>query len=576
MVRLATGIFITILLLSAGYIAAQIDSARQTAVSVTASYGMQIAESYAKKLDTDQMERFLQEPVESDLYWSIRAELNAFRERIGATYIYTLALDQQGHAAIMIDGLPPGSEMASAIGEETEVEPEHAALLRSGRAASSDLADDGEFGTLVTSYAPIMKPDGTVIGVLGIDTDADVINSMAAASLRNSMPIFIGMGVFTLIAVLIAGLLLYHALRPLQWITRSVELIADSKFSEAARVMERHRVRSRNEVGVMYRHVAHMSERLNGLIRHIVTNIGEASTVIAEDAAVLSHDANRLVAENAEVQQAARQAGAGTASQSAASHESARAMEEVSGTLQRIAESSLAANDASAQALESAERGRGMTVELGAQMQSIAGAADDTARRITVLQANTSRIDSAVQAITAIAAQTKILALNAAIEAARAGDHGKGFAVVSSEIHKLADSAGHAAGSIEEMLRQIERESMEIARAMQRSTTELEIGRQLSDEVENALVNIVSMFRMVSGQIQEISAGTEQLSASAEQVGASINEIAHIAQRSADQLGRIGEQTDRQHERVERVSQAAERLNQMTAKLNNTVKGVTI
>ncbi|GFN31374.1 hypothetical protein [Paenibacillus xylaniclasticus] len=135
--RLTMGMLLPILLLSSGYIAVQVDSSKQTAVSVIASYGMQIAESYSKKLDIDQMERFLQDPTQSDLYWSIRAELNELREQIGAAYVYTVALDEHHKATIMIDGLPPESEQASDIGEATEIEPEQALLLTSGQAAAS-------------------------------------------------------------------------------------------------------------------------------------------------------------------------------------------------------------------------------------------------------------------------------------------------------------------------------------------------------------------------------------------------------------------------------------------------------
>ncbi|GFN31375.1 methyl-accepting chemotaxis protein [Paenibacillus xylaniclasticus] len=412
--------------------------------------------------------------------------------------------------------------------------------------------------------------------MLGIDINAAAVKSMASESLKKSTPYFIGMGVLTLIAIFIVGYLLFRALRPLRWITQSVELIADSKFAEANHIMKQHQIRSRDEIGTMYQYVANMSERLNGLIRNIVTNIGVASTVIADDARLLSHDAARLVQQNAEVREAARQVETGTESQRAVSRESARAMEGVNVTLQKISESSRLANDASAQALVSAEHGSEMTNGLGAQIQLIAGATSDTAERVAVLQANADQIHAAIQTITGIAAQTQILALNASIEAARAGEHGRGFAVVSSEIHKLADHAGQAVGSIGEMLKQIENESIEIAHAMQRSTIEVDKGQQLSSQLQNALADVVSMFRIVSDQIQEITAGTGQLSASAEQVGASISEIAHIAQQSADRMKLIGEQTDSQHERVQRVSQAAEHLNNMTSKLQGTVKEVTV
>jgi methyl-accepting chemotaxis protein len=577
-VRIALQVMIVLLILSGGYIWLQVTSARNAAVEVIAEHAVHIGESYLQDghLDVGDLQAFLARPAEDETYWSMRAELDRFRTEIGAMYVYIFRIDDHLRSYIMIDGQPPESDVASPINEETEVSEAETRQLLAGRSTASSLVEDPLYGFYVSSYVPIKGEDGSLIAVLGIDTNASLVHRIADGIIRDSVPFFLAMVAFALLSIALIVWLLFRALRPLKRMVDGAEHIAAGDFEAANRLLQAHPVRSLDEIGAMYRVMAQMSDKLNAIVRGMVSGVVQTADRLVAAAEGTAKEARDLLDWTMKVRQAADRVADGTSAQRAGTEETAQAMEETALAIQRITEASVVVADASANALGSAEAGGQLIESMGEQIAAISASTEETVQRVVQLRSRSQAIEEAIGEISGIAGQTKLLALNAAIEAAHAGAHGAGFAVVAGEVRKLADQVALAAGRVAALLGDIHHETLSISEAMKRNAEEVKAGQARSGQVRAAFADIVEKFRDVSGHIQDISAAAEQLSASAEEVTATVADIASVAKESNEQALHIQEQTDKQLHSVRRVADAAEALNEAVHQLRDAVRNIRI
>jgi methyl-accepting chemotaxis protein len=599
-IRIAIQVIFVVLIMSAGFVWLQTVNAKNTAVRVITAHGEHIGESYAKFIDVGQLERFLgqfaeafpnyidqgkvMEPEEleasspglGETYRAIRGQLDRFRTEIGALYVYIYRYDEENHAFIMIDGQPPGSDAASPVNEETDIDAEDTALLLAGRPASSSIVDDEAYGLYASSYVPIKRADGSLVAVLGIDIEASLVEAIAGDIVRDSVPYFALMIVFALLGTGIVVWAIVRALRPLRRMVAGAEKIAAGDFQTANRLLRETPVRSLNEIGAMYRVMANMSDSLSALVRGMVSDVARIADRLVGASESLAKESGELLDWSARVREAADLVADGTTTQRASSEESARAMEEAAASIQRITEASVVVAEAADQALGSAETGREMIESLNGQIRAVSAATEDAVWRTEQLRSRSNEIGEAIAGISRVADQTKLLALNAAIEASRAGEHGAGFAVVAREVRKLAEEAAVLTERVAALLGDIRNESERISEAMLRNSVEVKMGEEQSGRLREAFADIVEKFRMVSRHIQDISAAAVELSAGAEEVAASVSEIARIARGSNEQALQIREQTEKQQQSARRVADAASELNAAVRRLRDSVQNIRI
>ncbi|UQZ84673.1 Methyl-accepting chemotaxis protein McpB [Paenibacillus konkukensis] len=574
--RIAAAVMAVMIVLSAGYLYMQVRNTETAAEKVIASYGIRMADSYSKQLDAARLEQFMKNPEENDTYWSIRQEMDLFRKEIGALYVYVVRIDESRRPLIMIDGQPKDSDAASPINEVTDISPESVDVLLKGETTSSPIIDNPQYGKYISSYAPIVRADGSVIGVLGIDTDAAVVDSIAASVIKDGIPYYVLLILMTLAGLGLVAWVLVRALSPLKWIVSGAESIAVGELGRASQLLQDHPVRSSDEIGAVYQAMTQMSSGLNAIIGKIVSNISQTSEQLVLSSDRFTAEAQQVLEMNTRVNKAVGRVADGAQAQSLSSDESSRSMEEMATAIQRISEASLTVSDASLKALENAETGRETIRQMNRQIHTIASAAEETVGRVTVLRDHSREIEGVLTAISDIANQTKLLALNASIEAARAGEHGAGFAVVAGEVRKLAEDASDSAQLISTLLHNVQNESLRISEAMESGAREIKAGTELSGAAEESLTRVVEMFRFVSEQIHDISAATEQMYAGSEEVAASVVGIADIAKASSDQTREIRALTDTQLDVVKQIADSAAALSGMTHDMREAVKQIKV
>jgi methyl-accepting chemotaxis protein len=166
-------------------------------------------------------------------------------------------------------------------------------------------------------------------------------------------------------------------------------------------------------------------------------------------------------------------------------------------------------------------------------MERIRETTEQVARAIRQLGESSSQIGAIVQAIDDIAEQTNLLALNAAIEAARAGEHGKGFAVVADEVRKLAERSGVETKEIAGLIQQIQAVTQEAVQAMEAGLREVEAGSQLAGEAGESLQRIQRAVDEVVNRVMEVSAATQTVNSSSAEVAKAVETVASLTQETS-------------------------------------------
>ena len=222
----------------------------------------------------------------------------------------------------------------------------------------------------------------------------------------------------------------------------------------------------------------------------------------------------------------------GTQDQNMQVSQVASAIEEMSATVVEVAKNASQAAESAKKASEVAIKGGNIVAKTVDGMRNIARSVEESARTIEELGKSSDQIGEIITVINDIADQTNLLALNAAIEAARAGEHGKGFAVVADEVRKLAERTTKATKEIKAKIELIQERTAGAVEAMNSGRKNVEEGVGLATEAGDSLNTIVDMVSNVSDMIQQIAASEEEQSAAAGQVSANMESISKVTKEA--------------------------------------------
>jgi methyl-accepting chemotaxis protein len=274
-------------------------------------------------------------------------------------------------------------------------------------------------------------------------------------------------------------------------------------------------VNSKDETGMLLSSMKNMTERL----RDLMTKLSELSSGIASASNELHSTAEQIATGAEEI--------------AAQTNTVATASEEMSATSTDIARNCTMAAEASRHTGASATEGSNVVNQTITGMNTIADRVKETSKTVSALGARSEQIGQIVGTIEDIADQTNLLALNAAIEAARAGEQGRGFAVVADEVRALAERTTKATREIGEMIKAIQNETKAAVRAMEEGVIEVEKGAESSQRSGQALEEILCRVNEVTTQINQIATAAEEQTATTSEVTTNIQQVTEIVQQSA-------------------------------------------
>lgn len=376
-----------------------------------------------------------------------------------------------------------------------------------------------------------------------------------------SIVIFLS-AVTIILGIIIAYILANYIVRPVHKVVNRMNEIAKGDFRG-----EELRTKSKDEIGQLSDSVNQMIKSLRGLVGS-VQNVTEQVAASSEE---LSASAEQTTAATEHVVNSINEVAKGAEVSAEVAASSAEAMNEVSTGVQRIAQSSSEVANMSQQSTIIARDGNDKIEKAVAQMNRISGSVEGTSSIIEQLGNRSKEIGDIVTTITEISSQTNLLALNAAIEAARAGEHGKGFAVVADEVRKLAEQSQESAGKIEELIRKTQEDTEHSIQSMLNVVKEVQEGTIDVNEAGDAFKKILEAEIQVAEQIHEVSAISEQMSANAEEVSASVQEVQVISAQSAEGSHTIRSSSQEQLASMEEISASARSLSEMSEVLQKEI-----
>jgi len=266
--------------------------------------------------------------------------------------------------------------------------------------------------------------------------------------------------------------------------------------------------------------------QLAGSSRRVVQNLREVLTRVADSSAQIASASHQLQATAEQIATGAEEVASQTSTVATASEEMAATSSDIARNCSMAAESSRLSSDA-------ATRGGVIVQETIDGMVRIAARVKDSARTVESLGERSEQIGEIIGTIEDIADQTNLLALNAAIEAARAGEQGRGFAVVADEVRALAERTTRATKEIGEMIKAIQSETREAVKVMEDGVTEVERGTESSQRSGEALRSILERIGEVTMQINQIATAAEEQTATTSEITMNVQQVTEVVHETA-------------------------------------------
>ncbi|WP_019155055.1 methyl-accepting chemotaxis protein [Robertmurraya massiliosenegalensis] len=393
-------------------------------------------------------------------------------------------------------------------------------------------------------------------------------NAIAASNEANK--VFNG-SLVLIIAFLIGGVVLGLSIayitsrmisKPLKFVTDNVKEVANGNLT-----MDPIKVKNKDEIGDLAEAFNEMGTNLANLIRKVTIT----SETVASSSEQLLASSEQTSKATEQITIAIQEVAAGSDNQVQSAMNGNQSMQEISHGMEQVAGSIQIVSNLSVSTSERAQAGNVVVSETVTQMNTVQDQVAKIADNIQVLGTRSKEIGKIVDLISQVSEQTNLLALNAAIEAARAGEHGKGFAVVADEVRKLAVESNNATDNIRTLISQIQREINEVTLSMEEGKNSVKSGIEKVNETGNSFQEITDMISNISTQAQEVSAIVEEVNASTEDMVQKMSEIATISQQAAGNSQQVAASAEEQNASMEEITASAHTLSGMAQELQENV-----
>lgn len=364
--------------------------------------------------------------------------------------------------------------------------------------------------------------------------------------------------VIFILACIAAFFLARRISRPLTQVAKAAQSIADGDL-RAVTIS----YRIKDEISDMIQAFTAMTENL----RHVVSQVAKSAEQVAAASQELTASSEQSAQAAVQVAETVTNVANGASNQLTGVEQTVSVVQEMTSAINHIASNAQHVSVKSGETAQAAIDGSEAVNKAKQQMQLIEDSVSQSALVVQQLGSSSQQIGEIVVVISSIAGQTNLLALNAAIEAARAGEQGRGFAVVADEVRKLAEQSQEAAQRIAVIVREIQTETGRAVTTMNQGTNEVNKGTQVISASGERFNFITSMVQELNNQIQDIGAAAEELSTSSEQVVHSVDSVKLVAAETAGDTQTISAATEEQSASMEEIASSSQALANMANEL---------
>ncbi|MBB4827118.1 methyl-accepting chemotaxis protein [Sporosarcina luteola] len=436
------------------------------------------------------------------------------------------------------------------------------------RQASFDLIEQQRKSEAYVKYVGEVKPQGQTVDAM-VDQlahyyadKAELVNRLNDAKVTSASLIIIIVIAAGIVILMLVGITITRMItKPLTEMQDWMALAEQGDFSQ------RHAYQSKDELGHLFHSFQHMIDSLTATLRSVKNTAG----IVAASSAQLSESSLHSKKASSEITDAIQQVAAGSENQLHGIENSSLAVDRITEYADHILTNTVEVKESARQSSFISTDGKRSVEEMILQMNAINDNVNGLSTSVIRLSERSDQIGSINDAITAIADQTNLLALNAAIEAARAGEHGKGFAVVADEVRHLAEQSVRSAEQIAALIQQIQTETNETLQSMEVTTAGVKEGIRVVEQTGESFEKIGLSVAGVSEQIDEVSNAIEQLTQQAVQASKAIRSVKDIAVESAAMSQNASAGTEEQLASIEEIDTSAASLAAVSVDLENAV-----
>lgn len=374
------------------------------------------------------------------------------------------------------------------------------------------------------------------------------------------------LGILDAIIFIVACIVLFYLARR---ISRPLSAVANSARNIANGDLTVHTIQyqANDEIGDLVKAFTIMT----GNLRSLVAQVAKSSEQVAAASEELTASSEQSAQAAGQVAETISNVATGASHQVEAVGQAVSVVQEMRSAINHIASNSNKVSEKSGETARAAAAGGEAVLQATNQMQIIKNSVTQSAQVVGELGERSQQIGEIVAVISGIAGQTNLLALNAAIEAARAGEQGRGFAVVADEVRKLAEQSHEAAQKISTIIRDIQSETNIAVMTMNQGTAEVAHGTEVISATGDRFNFIVTMVQQLNSEIQEISAATEELSASSDEVVRSVDSVRTVASDTAANTQTISAAAEEQSASMEEIASSSQALAHMGSELQTVV-----
>ncbi len=350
---------------------------------------------------------------------------------------------------------------------------------------------------------------------------------------------------------------------PLGVMMDEMKLLATGDFSDRPSTIE-----SKDELGMLANAVMEMRRGVAKVMR----SVSHSAESLAGSAEELNATTEQSSMAANQVAQSIVKVAEGTSQQLDSVEYTINTFENLNEAIQDMAKESEKAANKTREASEIAREGEITLKTAIEQIKTIEKTSQETAKSVTTLSENSKQIGEIVSTISGIADQTNLLALNAAIEAARAGEQGRGFAVVADEVRKLAESSQEAAQKISDLIKVTQADTEKAITDIGSGNESLKIGVDNIISMGEAFRKIIAIVEQVSDQMQDISLASKSMASNGDEIVENVKEIGETSKSAAEEAETVSAATEEQTASVHEIAGESTNLAKMAAELQQEVK----